>query len=203
MKDALCYYLCYILGLRKQEVVPLLYSDIDLDKKIVSITKAVHWEKNRPYIKKTKNEEIRNVPILDIIFNNVKELKSKHSENDLIFTSATTNSLMSEESMRRLLEHALFEINKLYKQDQLLLLNISNEELKNKENEIEIKIIKFTYHQLRHTYVCMLHKAGIPVKEAQYLTGHKTLNVLLNIYTHLDDEDKENATNKLNNLLKI
>lgn len=105
--------------------------------------------------------------------------------------------------MRRLLEHALFEINKLYRQDQLLLLNISNEELKNKENEIEIKTIKFTYHQLRHTYVCMLHKAGIPVKEAQYLTGHKTLNVLLNIYTHLDDEDKENATNKLNNLLKI
>ena len=46
-------------------------------------------------------------------------------------------------------------------------------------------------------------KHGIPVKEAQYLTGHKSLNVLLNIYTHLDNEDKQNATNKLNNLLNV
>ena len=73
---------------------------------------------------------------------------------------------------------------------------------KNKE-EIEIKTIKFTYHQLRHTYACFLHKAGIPAKEAQYLTGHKDLKVLLNIYTHLDEEDKQNATEKLNNLLKV
>lgn len=106
---------------------------------------------------------------------------------------------MSETSIRKLLEHTLNQINKLYKKDQLdTLLN----ESENKEEiEENIKTIKFTYHQLRHTYACMLHKAEIPVKEAQYLTGHKTLNVLLDIYTHLDNEDKQNATKKLNNLL--
>ena len=56
---------------------------------------------------------------------------------------------------------------------------------------ILIDIIKFTYHQLRHTYVCLLHKANIPLKEAQCFTGHKDLAVLLNIYTHLDAEDKQ------------
>ena len=27
---------------------------------------------------------------------------------------------------------------------------------------------RFTAHQLRHTYACILHKAGVPLKEAQY-----------------------------------
>ena len=27
---------------------------------------------------------------------------------------------------------------------------------------------RFTAHQLRHTYACILHKAGVPIKEAQY-----------------------------------
>ena len=102
---------------------------------------------------------------------------------------------MTESSIRRLLEHTLFEINALYKKDQ-------EKEFDTPESVSEFKTIYFTYHQLRHTYACFLHKAGIPVKEAQYFTGHKSLNVLLNIYTHLDNEDKQNAANKLNNLIK-
>ena len=162
----------------------------------------MHWEKNKPFIKKTKNEDIRKIPILDVIYDKVKELKEQHKGKDLFIASAKSKEIMSETSIRRLLEHTLYQINKLYKQNQIdTLKSVSDNEEDIKK--AEIKTIKFTYHQLRHTYVCMLHKAGIPVKEAQYLTGHKTLNVLLNIYTHLDDEDKENATNKLNNLLKI
>ncbi len=196
-KDPRCFMLLFMLytGIRREEVAPLLYKDINLDNKTVCINKAVHWEKNKPNIKSTKNGETRYVPILDIIFSTISNMKSEHQDKDLIFPAVKSKDIMSEESIRRLLEHTLFQINKLYKQDQLLLHGMSN------QKEIEIKTIKFTYHQLRHTYVCMLHKAEIPIKEAQYLTGHKTLNVLLNIYTHLDNEDKQNASNKLNNLL--
>ena len=62
--------------------------------------------------------------------------------------------------------------------------------------------VYFTYHQLRHTYVCILHKAGVDLKEAQYFTGHKTLQILLDIYTHLDETDKQNAVNKLNSFIE-
>ena len=198
----LLFYLCFIHGLRREEIAPLLYEDIDIDNKTVTINKAVHWEKNKAFVKKTKNEDVRKVPILDIIYNKVKELKEQHKDTDLFVPAVKNQKIMSETSIRRLLEHTLSQINKLYKQNQIdTLKSVSDNEVDIKE--ANIKTIKFTYHQLRHTYACMLHKAGIPVKEAQYLTGHKTLNVLLNIYTHLDDEDKENATNKLNNLIKI
>lgn len=200
--DERCFMILFMLytGLRKEEVAPLTYKDIDLDNKLVSVNKAVHWEKNKPQVKPTKNENCRNVPIPDIIFDNITNLKSQHKEADLIFPSVRNKSVMSGTSMKRLLEHALYEINNLYRKDQLdTLKGVSEQNIDN----IEFKTIKFTYHQLRHTYVCFLHKAGIPVKEAQYFTGHKTLSVLLNIYTHLDNEDKQNATDKLNALLNI
>ncbi len=162
----------------------------------------MHWEKNKPQVKETKNEDIRKIPILDVIYDRVSKMKSQHKDNDIVFPMVSSNNIMTEVSIRRLLEHCLFEVNKLYKQNQIDTLKGVSDNEENIKNA-EIKTIKFSYHQLRHTYVCFLHKAEIPVKEAQYLTGHKTLNVLLNIYTHLDNEDKENATNKLNNLLNI
>lgn len=197
--DSRCFPILFMLytGIRKEELAPLIYKDIDIENKLVSINKAVHWENNKPQIKSTKNGTTRKVPILDIIYDNIKILKETHKDNELLFPSVKNNSLMTETSIRRLLEYTLKRINELYKKDQL------DTQKGVSENEIEIKTIKFTYHQLRHTYVCMLHKADVPVKEAQYLTGHKSINVLLNIYTHLDSEDKQNATQKLNNLLKI
>ena len=200
-KDERCFMVLFMLytGLRKQEVAALRYKDINLEGKTVLISKAVYWEHNRPKVKSTKNNEARNVPILDIIYDTVYKMKAHHKDDDVVFPAVKSQGLMSNESIKKLLDHTLYEINKLYKQDQLLLIETLN---KNKE-EAEIKTIKFTYHQLRHTYVCFLHKAGISIKEAQYLTGHKNLNVLLNIYTHLDNEDKQNAVNQLNNLLKV
>ena len=202
-KDERSFSILFMLytGLRREEIAPLKYEDIDINNKLITINKAVHWEKNQPVIKKTKNENIRKIPILDIVFDKIKELKEKHKDSDLFVCAAKSKKIMSETSIRRLLEHTLYQINQLYKQDQIdTLKSVSGDNVEIRPENI--KTIKFTYHQLRHTYVCMLHKAGIPVKEAQYLTGHKTLNVLLNIYTHLDDEDKQNATNKLNSLLK-
>ena len=76
--DHRCFMVLFMLytGLRKEEVAPLTYNDIDIDNKTLTIDKAVHWENNRPSVKKTKNEDIRKVPILDIIFDDVKQLKA-------------------------------------------------------------------------------------------------------------------------------
>lgn len=43
-------------------------------------------------------------------------------------------------------------------------------------------------HSLRHTFITRLARAGVPLQQAQYLTGHKTARVLLEVYTHLDAE---------------
>ena len=64
--------------------------------------------------------------------------------------------------------------------------------------KISTKDTQFTIHTLRHTYACILYKAGITAKQAQKWTGHKDIQVLLNIYTHLDEKDNKNAIDKVN-----
>ncbi|OKZ59887.1 MAG: hypothetical protein BHV96_05370 [Clostridium sp. CAG:354_28_25] len=198
--DSRCFMVLFMLytGIRREEVAPLLYKDIDIENWTLYVNKAVHWEKNRPEIKGTKGKTSRKIPILEIMQDKVKEMKLNHKDSELVFPSIKSKQLMTETSIRRVLEYTLREINKLYYKDQL-----DTQKMCQNQNSKEFKAIKFTYHQLRHTYASFLHKAGISIKEAQYLTGHKDVKTLLNIYTHLDEEDKKNATEKLNNLLKV
>jgi integrase len=102
-----------------------------------------------------------------------------HKSNEYIFPKRS-GEMMSETSIKKKLSSTL---------------NLLNKNLK-EENKI-----KFTLHQLRHTYVCILHKAGIDIKQAQIWTGHKDVKVLLNIYTHLDAQDNQKSIAKVNQFL--
>lgn len=175
----LWYYLWYIHGLRREEIVPLQYKDINIEEKNIKINKAVYFEKNQPNLKNTKNSEQRQVPIFDIIFDTLKEMFDTHKKSDYIFPNRL-GEMMSETSIKKKLSN---------------VLNLLNKDLKEDDK------IKFTLHQLRHTYVCILHKAGIDIKQAQVWTGHKDVKVLLNIYTHLDSQDNQKSVNKVNQFL--
>jgi len=52
-------------------------------------------------------------------------------------------------------------------------------------------------HALRHTFATRLARAGVPLQQAAYLTGHRTLAVLMQIYTHLQAEDTRAAITRL------
>ena len=58
-----------------------------------------------------------------------------------------------------------------------------------------------TSHIFRHTYATMLYNAGVDIKTAQYLLGHATIQMTLDIYTHLQEGKEKVAIEKLNNLL--
>jgi len=170
--------------LRREEIVPLKYRNINIEEKYIKITNAVHFEHNQPILKETKNREIRKIPIFDIIFDTLKEMFDTHNPNEYIFTNKK-NGIMSEECIKRKIEKVIKLIN--------------NEILKEDSNSQ--KTVYFTLHQLRHTYVCIMHKAGIDIKQVQLWTGHKDVKVLLDIYTHLDAEDNQNSIDKVNQFL--
>lgn len=181
------YFMVYT-GVRKEELVPLTYEDIDFKQKTLRINKAVHFEKNQPVIKKTKNTEDRYIPLVDDLFNMFEKQKG------LIFPNQK-NKMMSDTTFKRRISY----INNFIQEN---IENQNKEKIKQNKND-EIETFKpFTAHQLRHTYACILHKAGIPLKEAQYFMGHKEIKMLLNIYTHLDEKDKLTASNLLNDFSK-
>lgn len=194
-KYAPFFILMRFTGMRKEEIIPITINDIDLENKTISINKAVTFINSKPTIKTTKNSKTRTVPILDKVYAIVEDLYNNAIENnrELLFVKETDGQMLTDSAIRRHLESFLYSINKNYEKEQKELNN--NFKL-TKENKI-----KFTCHQLRHSYCTMLYYSGIKIKEAQNLMGHSSADMVYNIYTHLDSE-RENTAETLNNYIK-
>lgn len=54
-----------------------------------------------------------------------------------------------------------------------------------------------TMHGLRHTFATLCHRLNIPILEARAMGGWEDLNVLQEIYTHLDELDAQTANTAL------
>lgn len=54
-----------------------------------------------------------------------------------------------------------------------------------------------TPHQLRHTYLMLLRRAGVDAATQQHLMGHADYETTVNDYTHIDAFDEDAALNKL------
>jgi len=194
-KYAPFFILMRFTGMRKEEIIPLSINDIDLNTKTISINKAVTFINSKPTIKTTKNSKTRVVPILDKVYDIVEALYNNAIKNnrDLLFVKETDKQMLTDSAIRRHLESFLYDINKNYEKQQKEL----NKDFKlTKENKI-----KFTCHQLRHSYCTMLYYSGIKIKEAQNLMGHSSADMVYNIYTHLDSE-RENTAETLNNYIQ-
>ncbi|GHT10341.1 hypothetical protein FACS1894170_02290 [Planctomycetales bacterium] len=53
------------------------------------------------------------------------------------------------------------------------------------------------FHSLRHTFITNLGKAKVPLKTAQILARHSTIELTANVYTHIDQQEQIDAINSL------
>ena len=76
-------------GLRKGEALALTGADIDLENKVIRVTKSVYFESNKPKIKEPKTEAgVRNVPILAPLLPLIPALE----DNEYLFSSVKDKS---------------------------------------------------------------------------------------------------------------
>lgn len=65
-----------------------------------------------------------------------------------------------------------------------------------------LHITDLTPHLFRHNYCTMLYYSGISQKKAVELMGHSDINMIMNVYAHLD-EQKEKVQTKLDNAINL
>lgn len=58
-------------------------------------------------------------------------------------------------------------------------------------------IPKFDTNGWRHTHASMLFESGVRMKEAQERLRHSSINMTMNIYTHLSEKSKKETVIKL------
>lgn len=183
-------------GLRRGELTPLTWSDVDLVKNTISVNKSVEMINGKPRLKegaKTKaGVRVVNIPqkLSDFL------IQEKEKENPLCIyvVHSEKGTMLSNYAWRSMWKDYMEELNIKY--------GYNGEDIQNTKFELPMKIPPFTPHWLRHTFATLLYMAGVDVMTARDQLGHANIGTTLSIYTHLNQKHKEKNIDKLNEYLE-
>ena len=182
-------------GLRVGELLALDWSDISFENANVMVNKSLRQEKvfksdgSSSYdtlIQSPKTESSnRLVPIPKNILVKLKEYKIAQNKKRL-----STGELY-------------YESNLVFTTPIGTPINQSN--LRKSYNRIldKANIDRLKFHSLRHTYATRLFEQNVQIKTVQVLLGHSDITTTMNIYTHVTEEVKNDAIDKINAIFDI
>jgi integrase len=178
--------------LRVGELIVLKWSDIEMDKKTLRVTKTYYNPNNstKEYqllTPKTKGS-IRTLKmdagVIQVLEKHkehqddlIEKMKNEYTQLDFVFTKEVQN-LGYPEFLKTANTH------------MRRLLKISGIDK------------KLTPHSLRHTHTSLLIEAGVGVKEIQQRLGHGDINTTMNIYAHITENMEEKASQKFSELMR-
>ncbi|MEP9409535.1 site-specific integrase [Peribacillus frigoritolerans] len=187
--DYLCFATLAYTGMRLGEMLALKWTDLDLTKKTIRITKTYYNPNNKStgyqlLTPKTK-KSIRTIMIDDglvALFKAHKreqmELKMKqrlvYEDQDFIFAENIGHP--------RVMKQVVLRLQRLMKH-----LDVDKH---------------ITPHSFRHTHTSLLIEAGAGVKEIQERLGHSDINTTMNIYAHMTKNIEEKTSHKFSELTK-
>lgn len=187
-------------GLRRGEIIPLKWTDIDFINKQISVTKSVkRIDGNNFTVKQhTKNGKDRYVPIPDNLITYLKLAKYNSNENkgSLIYPQKC-GKMHTESSWKKTWNSYQNQLNYQYYNESMKSIGLTPKSI-NAPTGIPELLERFTAHQLRYTYCTMLYLSGVDVLTASKLMGHSNVKITLDIYTHLDEKYKKLNIRKFN-----
>ena len=179
-------------GLRREEILALKWDSVYLDGNFpyLTVRRAWHTENNRPVILeelKTKAAE-RNIPLPTCLAECLKETK-ENSTSEYVVPNRDGNPL-SYTQFKRLWQYVVtrtvkersyyrYEDGKRVKHTVTPVLG---EKAAHNGNVVYSLDFEVTPHQLRHTYITNLIHSSVDPKTVQYLAGHKSSKITMDIY---------------------
>lgn len=194
----LFYKMAIFTGLRPNELCGLKKSDINLDKRQLTVNRTLYYFKtlkergnhSEPYIfqaPKTK-AGYRIVPLIDDLVKDIQIflINSPENRHNLLFTApgyAAGHGHTAKQAgealhhQRDIIEkHFLRHIQTLHRRTEFPILD---------------------FYALRHTYCSNLAAMDIPIKKIQYLMGHSDFQTTFNIYAKIKPDDNTDIGQKL------
>ena len=151
------FYLELTTGLRRGELLALLWTDLDVENRTISITKQVTRTKGELVVSQPKtHNSVRILPVSQQAVELLVEEHKKHPGNPYMFPSPKTGGMFDPDSFRHTREKIL--------------------------KAIGAEHIRF--HDLRHTFATLSLKHGVDVKTLSSTLGHYSAGFTLSTYTH-------------------
>lgn len=191
-----CYLFCLLAlstGMRRSEIVGLMWEDVDLEAGYLTVThsKTIGGAFDNPPVTtflKTESSH-RRLPIPPLL-RQVLEEEQKRSSSPFVLAmeDGSSYTMAAFTSMWRRIKNCTVR-----KERPLGYVGTD-------QNGVPYKVILDFHvhpHLLRHTYITQLFETGFDVKQVQYLAGHSTPNMTLEVYTHYREKARAQETTNM------
>lgn len=176
--DLAFYRLLAFSGLRGGEALALNWKDIDFEEKTLTVNKSLSQTKNGFVISTPKTKSsYRTISLDDKTIRTLKRWQLK--EKELLFSNRVNGC-----------EIVFPDLNGQH-------INRQNIYMRSQRVAKFAGLPDIGTHGWRHTHASMLFEAGATMKEAQVRLGHGSIEMTMNIYTHVTKKVKTETVSKL------
>ena len=179
-------------GLRREEILALQWDSVylDTDAPYLTVRRAWHTEHNRPVILmelKTKAAE-RNIPLPVCLAECLREAKAAATSEYVV--ANRDGEPLSYTQFKRLWQYIVTRTTKersYYRYENGKRVKHTVKPVLGEKAAHNGKVVysldfEVTPHQLRHTYITNLIHASVDPKTVQYLAGHESSKITMDIY---------------------
>ena len=169
------FYLELSTGLRRGELVALLWSDLNLQTKTLTVSKSVSRGKGELVVTEPKTENsVREIYLSDEAIRLLVEDRKNHPFSPYMFPSPKTGGMYGPDCVGRI--------------HKKLLEKAGIEE-------------HVRFHDLRHTFSTLAIQSGIDPKTVAEILGHASAEFSLGVYTHVTAGMKKEAAQKISGFM--
>lgn len=168
-------------GLRQGEALALKWSDIDFENKKITVDKTATRIKEKQTLQTPKTKNSKRVISIDPTTLSI--LKSwKKDQIKIYFKNG---------------KHFEGDDNFIFTNERAEWVHIHNFIPYFKRFVTDHKLKPITPHGLRHTHASLLFSAGVEPKNISDRLGHSTVQITLDLYTHITEEQRTDTVEKL------
>ena len=168
-------------GLRQGEALALKWSDIDFENKKITVDKTATRIKEKQTLQTPKTKNSKRVISIDPTTLSI--LKSwKKDQIKIYFKNG---------------KHFEGDENFIFTNERADWVHIHNFIPYFKRFVTGHKLKPITPHGLRHTHASLLFSAGVEPKNISDRLGHSTVQITLDLYTHITEEQRTDTVEKL------
>ncbi|WP_317335002.1 site-specific integrase [Dysosmobacter welbionis] len=170
------FFLELTTGLRRGELLALLWSDLDPQNRSISVTKSVSRLNGELVVSQPKTQHsIRTLLIPQQAVDLLVQEHSQHPNNPYLFPSPTTGTMYSPETVARI--------------HKRILRDAGLEDCR--------------FHDLRHTFATVALQNGVDIKTLSGMLGHYSSDFTLDTYTHVTRKMQEEAAEKMGQFMEM
>ena len=183
-------------GLRKSEALALTWQDIDLNNNTLSVNKTLAYGlSGKTIIQSPKSPKSKRIlPISDSLKEVLIDYKQKQKilSSKLFHTIKGTYLRMSKPDQW---------LRSIYAEDHQKNVMYAKKHKLSKNYVLTHDLRHITVHGFRHTFATLLvEETNVKPKTVQMLLGHENIQMTLDIYTHINKKNTDDAIKALKQL---